>query len=220
MSEHSSPSQGVPIGALFDDFAADYLDVRDAVGWSPWPHIEDALGDAHVPLTGQRILDVGCGGGSVMEALAQRGAQVVGVDASEQMCALAAERLPTAPLHWRNLEQGLPWPDHSFDATLALGCLEFVAAIEEACLELIRVTRPGGRLLYVVEICGPHVDGGEAKAVTLYETWTRYRRPLADVRAFAQHHLVEVEVIEIPGYVQDDSGLLVKYARVIGQVPA
>lgn len=211
-------SQRVPIGDLFDDFADDYLDVRDAVGWTPWPHLAAALGEGS--LEGLRVLDVGCGAGTVLEALLARGAEGAGLDASERMCELAAARLPETPIVWHDLEAGLPFGDDAFDVTLAMGCVEFVADVERSCRELIRVTRPGGTLLYLVELCAPDVDGGLAQAVSLYEVWTRYRRPFADVAAFAQEHLDEAEVIEIPGYVQDDSGLLVKYARVIGRAPS
>ena len=45
--------------------------------------------DRHVALAGKRVLDVGCGGGILSEAMAQRGADVVGIDLGEAPLAVA-----------------------------------------------------------------------------------------------------------------------------------
>ena len=39
--------------------------------------------DQHSPVSGQRLVDVGCGGGILAEAMAQRGARVTGIDMGE-----------------------------------------------------------------------------------------------------------------------------------------
>ena len=48
--------------------------------------------EAHVPLAGKRVLDVGCGGGILSDSIARRGANVLGID-------LSAKALKVAQLH-------------------------------------------------------------------------------------------------------------------------
>ncbi|HLT44489.1 MAG TPA: bifunctional 2-polyprenyl-6-hydroxyphenol methylase/3-demethylubiquinol 3-O-methyltransferase UbiG [Luteimonas sp.] len=103
-----------------------------------------------VRLAGARVLDVGCGGGLLSEAMAEAGAEVVGID-------LAPELVSVARLH--ALESGVRvdyrvQPVESlaaqqpggFDAVTCMEMLEHVpdpAAILDACA---RALRPGGRL--------------------------------------------------------------------------
>ena len=204
----------VPIGELFDDLADEYLEVREAVGWDPWPHVKAAFGEG--PLAGWRILDVGCGSGEVSAGLAARGAELAGVDASERMCELASEAVPGAPFLWHDLNEGLPFGDDSFDGVLALGCIEYVANVEMACSELVRVTRPGGIVLYAVELCEEGLCGGPTRHFRLYDEWTRYRRTYAEIEAKARDLLQTPRLARIPAYIFDDTGEQVGYVRVIG----
>lgn len=103
---------------------------------------------AHTPLAGLKVLDVGCGGGILTEALAREGAMVTGID-------LAAASLATARLHAK--AQGLdiqyrltPVEDlaaaepASFDVVTCMEMLEHVpapAAVVQACATLLK---PGG----------------------------------------------------------------------------
>lgn len=209
-------SDDLPIGMLFDDLAEEYVELRDDVGWNPWPHVAEAFGEGS--LAGQRLLDVGCGVGEVSAGLAARGAMVTGVDASERMCELAAERLPDAPFLWHDLAEGLPFPADLYDGVLALGCVEYVPDVEFACAELVRVVRPGGVVLYVVELCEPGLAGGVEREVSLYEAWRRYRRTWDEVEAAAARMLSHFEMKRVPGYVFEETGEQVGYARVIGRV--
>jgi 2-polyprenyl-6-hydroxyphenyl methylase / 3-demethylubiquinone-9 3-methyltransferase len=114
------------------------------LGW-----IEQCAG----PLAGRRVLDVGCGGGILSEAMAQRGAQVLGID-------LAAKPLKVAQLH--ALEAGTRQVSYrevaaevlarempqSFDVVTCMEMLEHVpdpAAIVAACATLVK---PGGWVFF------------------------------------------------------------------------
>jgi SAM-dependent methyltransferase len=103
---------------------------------------------------GQRVLDVGCGTGVVTRAAAKRVAPsgcVVGLDASSALLTVARQYADAEGLGALiELRQGdcrrLPFPDASFDAALAATLLAHVPEAERALAELVRVTRPGGRV--------------------------------------------------------------------------
>jgi 2-polyprenyl-6-hydroxyphenyl methylase/3-demethylubiquinone-9 3-methyltransferase len=108
--------------------------------------------DGRAPLAGKRVLDVGCGGGILSEAMARLGASVTGIDLSEKA-------LRVAELHL--LESGLAvtyenisaedlckiQPD-TFDVVTCMELLEHVpdpASTVAACAAL---TKPGGRAFF------------------------------------------------------------------------
>lgn len=206
-----------PIGALFDDLAQEYDQLRREVGWNPWPHLGLALGQGE--LRGLRVLDLGCASGEVAQRLTERGAQVIGVDASEQMLALACRRVPQARFVLQDVREPLPFAADSFDLTVALGCLEFVPNLEQVCREMVRVTRPGGTLLYVVELCGPGLALGEQRHIRLYESWSRWRRTRAEVEATACALLHQPSFAVVPAYYEEEAQAQITYLRVIGQAP-
>lgn len=102
---------------------------------------------------GQRILDVGCGTGEDARLMAQRvapGGRVVAVDGSQHMIAVAKQRakdcaesveFQTADVH------RLPFADNSFDASRADRIFMHLESPAQALKEMLRVTRPGGRVL-------------------------------------------------------------------------
>lgn len=108
---------------------------------------------------GQRVLDVGCGTGSLSAALLLAGPaiRVVGVDPVPAYVAFArqAVRDPRAEFQTSAVEQ-LPFPDAAFDAVLACLVLQEVADPARALLEMARVTRAGGR----VAACQWDFEGG------------------------------------------------------------
>ncbi len=108
--------------------------------------------DSLAPLAGKKVLDVGCGGGILSEAMAQRGADVTGIDMGEA-------NLTTAKLH--ALESGVKvnyqciavetlaeQQPESFDVVTCLEMLEHVpdpASIIHACHKLVK---PGGQVFF------------------------------------------------------------------------
>lgn len=100
-------------------------------------------------LTGLRILDVGCGGGLLSEALAQRGAHVVGVDASPGNIAAAqlhaAAQGVTVDYRLGEPAQALT-PDERFDVVLALEVVEHVSDVTAFLNTAAFCLAPGGML--------------------------------------------------------------------------
>ena len=96
---------------------------------------------------GDEVLDVATGTGAVaQELIRQKGCDVVGVDQSREMLAVAREQLPAAV---RLVEAGaekLPFEDASFDALTFTYLLRYVEEPEATLRELARVVRPGGTI--------------------------------------------------------------------------
>ncbi|HSA90688.1 MAG TPA: bifunctional 2-polyprenyl-6-hydroxyphenol methylase/3-demethylubiquinol 3-O-methyltransferase UbiG [Burkholderiales bacterium] len=99
-------------------------------------------------LAGASVLDVGCGGGILAEAMARRGARVTGIDLSEKA-------LRVAQLHLHESRLGIHYEKSSvedfageFDVVTCMELLEHVpqpAAMVAACA---RLARPGGRVFF------------------------------------------------------------------------
>ena len=102
---------------------------------------------------GSRVLDVATGTGDLALAIRERGAEVVGMDFSEEMLVHARRKAPDVRFEWGNaLELG--YDDASFDAaTVGFGARNF-AHLERGIAEMARVVRPGGRVV-ILEITTP-----------------------------------------------------------------
>lgn len=93
-----------------------------------------------------RALDAACGTGRHAAFLASLGHDVVGVDASSEMLAVARQKVPGADLREGRLES-LPLADESFELAVCALALSHAPSLEEPVAELARVLRRGGRLL-------------------------------------------------------------------------
>ena len=98
---------------------------------------------------GERVLDVGCGTGSLTFALAQRcrAGEFHGIDFSPAYIQHATRRNHDPRISFGVGDAcALDIPDHSFDRALSLLVLQFIPGAERAIAEMRRVVRPGGVL--------------------------------------------------------------------------
>lgn len=117
-----------------------------------WVH-EAATRHFGRPLAGLRVLDVGCGGGLMSEALAREGAQVVGIDASAGNIGAArrhaaADASVAARLDYRHGDPATALQPHErFDLVLALEVVEHVDDVPAFLAQVAAAVAPGGLLV-------------------------------------------------------------------------
>ncbi|TAK81982.1 MAG: bifunctional 2-polyprenyl-6-hydroxyphenol methylase/3-demethylubiquinol 3-O-methyltransferase UbiG [Betaproteobacteria bacterium] len=108
--------------------------------------------DGHAQLAGKDVLDVGCGGGILAEAMAGRGARVTGIDLSEKGLRVAELHLHESRLAIRyekamTEEYAAAHPE-SFDVVTCMELLEHVPSPESMVAACARLVRPGGMVFF------------------------------------------------------------------------
>lgn len=120
---------------------------RSAYGDTTGPDPRDLAFDAVAEVSPPTVLEVGCGPGELAARIqTELEAEVRALDISPRMVELARGRGVDARL---GDVQDLPFAAGSFDCALAAWMLYHVADLELALAELVRVLRPGGRLVAV-----------------------------------------------------------------------
>jgi len=135
----------------FDSYASDWWDpegqLRTLHDINPTRlnYIED-----HINLKNKKILDVGCGGGLLTEAMASGGSLVTGIDISEQLLEVADAHAKQADFEityvYTTVEEFSSDHKHVFDVITCMELLEHVpdpVSVINACMNLIK---PGGLL--------------------------------------------------------------------------
>ncbi|WP_188043368.1 demethylmenaquinone methyltransferase [Changpingibacter yushuensis] len=154
MSSRASLSKKpAEVANMFDEVAAKYDLTNDVTTLGQVRVWREAVAVAIGARPGLKVLDLAAGTGTSSAAYAARGAEVVACDFSEGMIAEGKKRFPEL-----NFVQGdamdLPFEDATFDvATISYG-LRNVNDPDLALREMLRVTKPGGRLV-VAEFSRP-----------------------------------------------------------------
>lgn len=102
---------------------------------------------------GERVLDVGCGTGSLTFALPQFAeiAAVTGIDPAEAYLNYARARNTDRRISFQTADaRALPFPDAAFDRAFSMLVLQFIPDAARAAAEMRRVVRPGGAVTAAV----------------------------------------------------------------------
>jgi 2-polyprenyl-6-hydroxyphenyl methylase/3-demethylubiquinone-9 3-methyltransferase len=107
--------------------------------------------DRLIDWQGKDVLDLGCAGGFMAEALAKRGAQVTGIDPASEAITAARQHATAEGLDIAydvGLGEALPYDAAGFDAVVCVDVLEHVTDLQKVMHEVARVLRPGGLFLF------------------------------------------------------------------------
>jgi SAM-dependent methyltransferase len=142
---------------------------------------------------GERLLDLGCGGGRHAFEAMRRGARVVALDYSaaelKDVAAVSGAMIEGGEVTWdiwAGVVNGdaldIPFPDNCFDRIITSEVLEHIWDDERAISELVRVLRPGGRLAVTVPTRWP-------ERINWALDWHYHDTPGGHVRIYRQHEL-------------------------------
>jgi demethylmenaquinone methyltransferase/2-methoxy-6-polyprenyl-1,4-benzoquinol methylase len=153
----TSPSRGTlaepQVRAMFDRIAGVYDLMNSVMTAGMHQRWRNRAADMANVGPGSRALDVATGTGDLAIALADRGAEVVGVDFAERMLELARRKAPSILFEQGNALE-LAYDTDAFDAaTVGFGARNF-SDLDRGLAEMARVVRPGGRVV-VLEITTP-----------------------------------------------------------------
>ena len=107
--------------------------------------------DQKIDWAGKRVLDLGCAGGFMAEALHDRGAVVTGIDPAKEAIAAArahAGQEDRSISYDVGVGEALPYQDESYDAVVCVDVLEHVSDLKQVIQEIERVLVPGGLFLF------------------------------------------------------------------------
>lgn len=162
-------------------------------------------------LRGRRVLDVGCGGGILSEAMARKGAAVTGIDlagAALSVARIHAHRTGAAVSYVESTAEALACREAgAFDVVTCMEMLEHVPRPEEVVAACAALVRPGGWVFFSTINRNPlsylfAIVGAEYVLRLLprgTHRWDRFIRP-AELEAAARRHGLELEEARGLGY--------------------
>ena len=135
---------------VYDDWAEEYEQHMKNVGYTH-PAVVAAMVARHIPPTDEMVLDAGAGTGVMAEVLTALGyPNIIGLDASKGMLKVADLKNKYVELKHLFLGQELDFDDNTFALVVSSGVFTQGHAPLDGLDELIRVTRPSGRLVFSV----------------------------------------------------------------------
>lgn len=144
------PSEDDPIArAAYDELADTYAEDVKTNAYNA--ELEFPATTSLIPsVEGKRVLDAGCGTGFYTKWLVERGADVLGVDVSEEMLSHAVEVVgDRAEFERSDLRESLDFAtERSFDGVISALALGYIENWDRVFAEFNRVLRPGGFLVF------------------------------------------------------------------------
>jgi SAM-dependent methyltransferase len=126
---------------------------------------------------GMKVLDLGCGDGNTAIPAAQFGAEVLGVDIASNLVAAAQQRAQALGLANIRIQEGdacdlHPLADDSFDLAVSIFGAMFAPKPVDVAKEMVRVTKPGGRV-----VMGNWIPGDPTLVAQILKTSAAYTPP-------------------------------------------
>jgi SAM-dependent methyltransferase len=126
---------------------------------------------------GQKVLDLGCGDGTTAIPAAKLGAEVLGVDIARNLVEAGNRRAAALGLTNVTFREGdasdlRPIPDRSFDLVVSIFGAMFAPRPIDVAKEMVRVTRPGGRI-----VMGNWIPGDPTVASQIFRICSAYTPP-------------------------------------------
>jgi predicted TPR repeat methyltransferase len=160
--------------AVYDDWAEDYDDDLQSYGYR-YPAVLAGLAGRYLDPRNGAVLDAGAGTGLMGEILSILGfSELVGIDMSDGMLEMARRKSVYSRLENMVLGEELGFADDTFSAVISTGVLTVGHAPASALDELVRVTRPGGHLIFSLTTPTYEHDGFREKFAAL-ETAGRWQ---------------------------------------------
>lgn len=157
MTTDKTNKTGEANSRLWGARAADWADIQEGQCRAVYLAVFDRLNIG----PGISYLDAGCGSGMAALIAAKRGTLVSGLDATENLIAIAKKRVPDGDFHVGDLEN-LPFPDKAFDVVTGFNSFQYARNAGAALAEAKRVAKAGARI--VVMTWGVP-DGMEAASI-------------------------------------------------------
>lgn len=153
MPNNKSNNVNVSEIAKFDALAADWWDPKGSMSML---HLMNPVRlqfvQTQVALTAQKIVDVGCGGGLLSEAMAKQGAIVTAIDLSQELIAVAKAHAVTSGLsidyQVTAVEELATRSEGQFDVLTAMELLEHVPDPKQLIEAAARLVKPNGKLFF------------------------------------------------------------------------
>lgn len=158
------------LDTLYDEWSKDYDQQLWASG-NPYIAIATGLVGRHVHDYDAKILDAGCGTGNMAQVLHQMGYRnIEGLDPSAGMLAVAQRKEVYQQLHQLYLDARVDLSDDSFDAVVAAGVLTHGHAPPESLDGILKLTQPGGTIIFSLSAIAYEELGFKQKIDTLEES--------------------------------------------------
>jgi ubiquinone/menaquinone biosynthesis C-methylase UbiE len=180
---------------LYTRFARLYdIVVKTVPLWRRW------LGHAVPEIRGDRVLEVSFGTGWLLTQYADR-YRTDGIDLNPRLVNIARRNLARAGVH-AELRQGsveaLPYPDGTFDTVVNTMAFTGYPQAAAAAAELVRVLRPGGRLV-LIDINYPR-DGNPLGTALVERFWKPFGDLIRDIPAILSDAGLAIQDDEIGGW--------------------
>ena len=132
-------------------------------------------------LTGKKALDLGCGTGRLVKDLINSGAEVVGIDISDEMIKIMKNKFPKVESLLADSEN-LPFEDNSFDFVIASFFIVHLKNLTKTFDEIYRVLKDGGKfvLTNINQRKAPKLDIDSGKKIVIQ---SYYHRPEDVIKA-------------------------------------